>query len=303
MKKKPIKIAYLLLCHKNPEQVNLLTQELCKKKDSVYIHWNQKTYQTCVPKLFPNEQIHILPYPESYPVSWGDFSICLAQLQLIRTALKEDYDYFFSVSGQDFPIVSQEEIHRLLEEAEGNDFIDVIQKDSPYYQVFSKRNQVFHPRFMIGTNLFSTLTRHLWYFVTGGKYKTFPCFFKESPFETLYYGSNWWCLSKDTLTKMIAYYDKCPNIQTFFSSSVCSDECLFQSLFMASSHQKKRQNNLTYIDWSEGKNHPKTLTIRDFETLIQNPYHKCMARKFDKNTDENILFRLQETINLPMEEP
>ena len=59
---------------------------------------------------------------------------------------------------------------------------------------------------------------------------------------------------------------------------------------MKKKKKKKREDYLHYVDWSEGGNSPKTLTIDDYEKLKASD--KLMARKFDIGTDINILNHL-----------
>ena len=62
----------------------------------------------------------------------------------------------------------------------------------------------------------------------------------------------------------------------------------FQTIIMNSKYGAKVCNdNLRYIDWSEGKNNPKVLTKDDFSLI--NSSNKLFARKFDSNVDEQVL--------------
>ena len=76
-------------------------------------------------------------------------------------------------------------------------------------------------------------------------------------------------------------------MKTYFSGSVCSDECFMQTLFMQTTYAGSQAGMLTYVDWSEGKRSPKTLTIDDKENLISSD--KLFARKFDIKTDRDVL--------------
>ena len=54
-------------------------------------------------------------------------------------------------------------------------------------------------------------------------------------------------------------------------------------------------NNLRYIDWSEGNNSPKTLSIKDINQILKSD--KLIARKFDIDIDKEILQTLTNIIN------
>ena len=290
-----MKNAYLILCHKNPHQVNLLTKELCRDGSQVFLHWDKTNYRECVPQLTLQKNVTVIPYEESISVGWGEFSICEAQLTLCHYALKKQPDYVFNLSGQDFPLWSQQEIKKYLTQQNGTNFIDILNESSPYYKNFEKRNQLFHRKFLRKNTFGARCLRKIYYLLTGGMSYTFPFFRRKAPLP-LYYGSNWWCLTGECLQELVSLYDSTPDLQKFFQGSICSDECLFQSLFMKSSYRNTNQSNLTYIDWSEHKASPKTFLSADKNVLLAQS-EKCFARKFDIQKDEEILLTLQQRIH------
>ena len=74
---------------------------------------------------------------------------------------------------------------------------------------------------------------------------------------------------------------------SYFKHCSTPDESFFQTLVMNSPYKDKRKDYLHYIDWSEGKSSPKTLTMEDVEKLKNSD--KLMARKFDIKFDREIL--------------
>ncbi|MEL4486220.1 beta-1,6-N-acetylglucosaminyltransferase, partial [Shewanella algae] len=78
--------------------------------------------------------------------------------------------------------------------------------------------------------------------------------------------------------------DKQPSLQRFFKYTWGSDEFVFQTLLYNSEFKKDMVNeNYRYIDWSEGKPNPKTLTITDFTLIAES--NAFFARKFDQDMD------------------
>lgn len=290
-----MKIAYLILCHKNPHQVNLLTKELCRDGNQIFLHWDQRSYKKYVPCLTPRKGLTIIPYEKTGQVSWSDFSICEAERMLCGYAAQQTFDYVFYLSGQDFPLWSQQEIKDYLSQRMGTNFIDILNETSPYYKNFEKRNQLHHWNFLRKNTFGARCLRKIYYWLTGGTTYTFPFFKRKAPLP-LYYGSNWWCLTGECLRELVSLYDNTPGLKKFFQGSICSDECLFQSLFMKSSYRNTNQPNLTYIDWSEHKASPKTFSLTDKPVLFTQS-EKCFARKFDTLKDEEILFALQQRIH------
>lgn len=54
-------------------------------------------------------------------------------------------------------------------------------------------------------------------------------------------------------------------------------------------------NNLRYVDWSEGKVNPKTLPMEDAEKLKNS--EKLFARKFNTEVDNKILAYIGNTMH------
>lgn len=53
-------------------------------------------------------------------------------------------------------------------------------------------------------------------------------------------------------------------------------------------------DDLRYVDWTGGGDHPKVLTLRDLDALLASS--KLFARKFDPTVDEVVLDRLDATV-------
>ena len=98
-----IKIAYLLVAHKSPEQVNLFINQLLDYGDcDVYVHVDKKN-----PELY--EKIIDSPRVMKcsiYDVRWGSSEIVKAAFELMRRAKEADknYTHMYFGSGQDLLI-------------------------------------------------------------------------------------------------------------------------------------------------------------------------------------------------------
>ena len=82
----------------------------------------------------------------------------------------------------------------------------------------------------------------------------------------------------------------------FFATCSTPDESFFHTLVMNSPYVEGVKDYLHYIDWSEDKNSPKTLTIEDLEKIRDSG--KLMARKFDISIDDNIVSCLFDSIKM-----
>lgn len=272
----------MCLCHKNPEQINLLTGALMHPDIDIYLHIDKKAQMQDL--LKKGSHVFMLPDQERIDVQWASISQVTATLHLIRYARKKkDYDYFWLISGQDFPIKSIKEIYTYILNRHNKNFINLFSAKRHNL----KRNELFYPQWLIGKAFYKRVLKRLLVGVTGGYYHTFAPF-KRHPLPLDYYfGSQWWCLSKEVIEWMLQYLQQNPSYYAFFQNSVCPDECFFQTLFMNSPYRENREEHLTYVNWKENSISPDILTVRDYKELMNSSY--LMARKFDINVDKDII--------------
>lgn len=284
-----MRIAFLITCHKNADQINVLTERLSSCGDDVYIHVDKKSTLDRT-KLVVGDHVKLLTKEESITVGWAEFSQCEATLALIRLALSSgiEYDYIWLLSGQDFPIKSMAEIRNVLSQDLSVPYIDVIPREKVERLAFDKRNDLAHPMCLIGKKPYQRVLRRVWYLLSGGKRKTWFLFQKARPVEQLHYGSSWWCLPCDCVKQMMVFLELTDGYNRYFSSSLCSDESFFQTLFMQTDYAGRQVGNRTYIDWSKGESSPKTFTKEDYPTLSNLPQRYLLARKVDFATDPEL---------------
>ena len=85
---------------------------------------------------------------------------------------------------------------------------------------------------------------------------------------------------KQVATLASDYLDKNTNVARFFKLTWAPDEMIFQTVLYNSDFRNKiSNNNLRYIDWTEGKASPKTLSMEDAKYLLQSG--ALFARKFN----------------------
>ena len=118
-----MKIAYIVLCHKNVQQINKLLDLLYDEESAFFIHIDKKANIQKSIHVKPN--IHILPNDKRIDIKWGNISMIEATRNLIEAVFDDDkkYDYIWLMSGQDFPLRSKEDIKEYLEQNKGKNFI------------------------------------------------------------------------------------------------------------------------------------------------------------------------------------
>ena len=277
-----VRIAFLLMCHKNAAQVNHLIDRLSTENRDFYVHVDSKS------QIFDeiNWSEHVIPAKRRIDVKWGQVTLCDAEITLIETALEsgKKYDYYWLISAQDFPIKANEYIDAFLEENNGANFIDVIDVSHPAHLNKVKRNELYYPTWMLKRTLFSKIIYNL-YLVISGKKKTFSFFKrKNSTGLTFRFGAQWFCLTQECIDYVYGEIRNKPEIYNFFKNSVVPDESFMQTLIANSPFFESVKPKVLYVDWSQGKANPKTLGNEDVEALRKSD--KLIARKFEVITPE-----------------
>lgn len=81
-----MKVAFLMQCHKNPEQINLLLDALNHPMADVFVHVDKKS-QEIKDKITQREGVYILPESQCVDVQWAQYSQVEATLQLLSAAV------------------------------------------------------------------------------------------------------------------------------------------------------------------------------------------------------------------------
>lgn len=273
---------YLILAHKNIEQVALLVNTLlasgrgsiCFVHFDARLSFNPDIYR--FKNLVPDKTCVILE--ERISVTWGGFSMVLATLNLIIKALNfgnGKFDYCSLISGQDFPIKKHSEIKRLLSNSHNSEFINCE-------AIPRKHNWQYHN---------GGLDRYLYYWITDEycvvgkpadlqrKVETHEK--KHLPYGIvkLFGGSQWWTLTYDCLDYIIDFVNSHSDYVDFYRSSLIPDESFFQTIVKNSIFSDRVAKNLRFIDWKTGPEYPRVLRENDIERIVQSP--EIFARKFD----------------------
>jgi len=279
-----MKLAILLLTHKNPEQVQRLIKSLQHPSIKIFLHADKKSEWD--KNIFSAE---IIVVKENTRVYWGDFSPVQATLNGMKEIRNSqyDFDYFILLSGQDYPIKSINTLLYFLETNKGKEFIQHTPLSKEGWSDAMSRYQYYHYR--------KNKNKAAWFFYT--LLRTFMKLtgLKRKPPMPIWGGSQWFTITKKAFNYILSYTEEHPEFISFMKKSNFTDELFFQTLLMNSSFSNNCINdNLRYIDWDaqHGKkvSSPKTLTLGDYDQLQQSP--AFFARKFDTTIDNAILDKI-----------
>jgi len=280
-----MKVAHIILVHNKPLQLKKLLKSLEHADCKAFVHLDRKCNFQDFAFLEKHSFVELISDRQN--VTWGGFSIVKAIMASIRQIVKSPvkYDYINLISGQDYPLKSPEAFMSFLEKNPGKVFMEYHLPGHSWLEDAKERLSLYHLtdfKFKGSTRLERVIN--------------FLLPEQKMPKGFVFIGhSGWFTLDWASAAYVVDYFENNKSFIWKFKWSWGSDEILIQSILYNSPHQHKMvNNNLRYIDWSEGKVSPKILTMADREKLKTTD---CFfGRKFDMNIDESILNYIDQAI-------
>jgi hypothetical protein len=275
-------LGYIILAHTLPDHLVRLVRRLETKTARFFIHVDarapNRVMETVERELGEVPHVRLL---SRRPVHWAAFSQVEAALAGVRAFLEspEKLSYGVLLTGQDYPLHPADAIERKLEEAEGHSFMTY----RPSTGRFLKR-----------------VTRRHWHRTVLGRKLRLPnrlvpiTFRRSLPAGVRpYHGSGHWCLHR----KCLEYVSSRPREEIeWFRWASSPDEALFQTTLVNSPLAGTIVNDdLRYVDWSEGGASPRVLTAYDLDRMLAS--HCLFARKFDPRVDADVIDALDASID------
>ncbi|WP_229317524.1 beta-1,6-N-acetylglucosaminyltransferase [Larkinella sp. C7] len=272
-----LKLAHLILAHGQPEQLSRLIQSLQHPNADFYIHIDEKTDLTPFLKMRKNLNVFFIRKREK--VFWGAYSIVQATLngfeEIVASGIP--YAYINLLSGQDYPLRPPGFIHDFLKENAGTQFMEFLSVDYEWHEALPRVKKY-----------------HLINYSFTGKYAVEKLLNavlpnRKAPENLTFVGrSQWFTITLGAVRYILLYLREHPQVVRFFKMTWGADELIFQTILYNSAFKPAMRNeNLRYIDWSEGNASPKTLTVAD-ETALRDS-GKLFARKFNSTTEPEIM--------------
>lgn len=278
-------VGHVILAHKDPNQLRRLVLSLQHPEALIMIHLDRKTDIKGFKDLFNRPGIHFVRKRVS--VSWGGFSQIKATLNSLEELLviAPFVKYINLLSGQDYPVRKLSEFHEFLQNNSEGAFMEFLPLNDPWVQKSKDRFNRYH----------------LADFSFFGKFKVeriMDALLPKRAFPKDFYltgKSQWFTIDSECARYVLNFIKEHKHIYSSFTYSWGSDELFFQSILYNSPLKNRLQNNnLRYIDWSENKSSPKTLTLLDLSKIEDS---NCFfARKFDEGIDKAILNHLDENV-------
>lgn len=279
-----MKIAHLILAHSEPSQLERLIKSLWHEHSYFFIHLDLKS--SLDPFDYLQKENKVFFIRNRIEVSWGTYSLVQATLNGFEEILEDpiQFDFINLMSAQDYPLKSPDYIYNFLVRNKGKAFMHCLSIETEW-----KEAQIRLQKYDFGTFSFKGKYRlqAIWNAIVPAR---------KMPEGLKPYGrSQWLTLPRECVIYALQYLKENPDTEKFFRYTWAADELIFQTILYNSSFRDYIINdNLRYIDWSERKTSPKTLTMADAECLLGSP--RLFARKFSEKVDVGILDLIDSTI-------
>ncbi|WP_170445170.1 DUF5928 domain-containing protein [Ruegeria arenilitoris] len=269
------KIAYILLCHKDPDAIIAQAERLTAAGDCMAIHFDASAsaqdfdrIQTAL-KSNPN----VTFAARRIKCGWGEWSLVQATLNAVQAAVEAfpRATHFYMLSGDCMAIKTAEYAHRFLDETD-KDFIESHDFfESDWIKTGMKEDRLIYRHY------FNERTQSKLFYAAYEAQKRLGLT-REIPEDLqIMIGSQWWCLRRRTIEMILDFLRQRRDVVRFFSTTWIPDETFFQTLVRHLIPKIEIENRtLTFLMFSD-YGMPVTFYNDHYDLLLTQDY--LFARK------------------------
>ncbi|WP_108484472.1 DUF5928 domain-containing protein [Oceaniglobus ichthyenteri] len=244
------RIAFLLLCHKDPDAVIQQARRLTAAGDFMAIHFDARAaapdYQRIYDALKDNPKVVFAK--KRIKCGWGAWSLVQATLYAVQAAVDAfpRATHFYMLSGDCMAIKSAEYAHRYLDDDDA-DFIESVDYfESDWIKTGFKEERLIYRHF------FNERT-HRWWFYTSYEMQKRLGLKRDVPSDLqMMIGSQWWCLRRRTVEAVLEFCRQRPDVMRFFRTTWIPDETFFQTIVRHLVPETQiRSRTLTFLVFSD----------------------------------------------------
>ncbi len=309
---------YIILAHKNPDQVKRLVKRLEYDNVYFYIHIDKSIdIKPFLEAMKGIKNINFLNGKDRIKCIWADFSIVQATINCINKVLSDNREgYTILLSGQDYPLHPNKDIYTHFEINNGIHYISGVPLPKStwenggmdrirnyHFQLSDRRNDKIGIPSVWDINFYVHFKRYNNYLKKLIKKRIIPSQIlipRRYPFKKLfpYGGSQWWALPNSTLKLIIQFSFENKKIIRYFKHVHIPDEVFFSSIVHKLIPVEYIHASATYVNWDHPGISPKTFTIDDLELILKQKKEYLFCRKFDTSLDDEILNKIDEELSL-----
>ena len=244
------RIAFILLCHKDPEAVIAQAEQLTATGDYVSIHFDGRAPDAVFARiheaLSPNPSVAFAQ--RRIKCGWGEWSLVAATIEAIRAALAAfpRASHFYMLSGDCMPAKSAAYAHAFLDR-EDADFIESVDfYESGWIKTGMVEDRLIYRHFFNERN-------SKWLFYKSLNAQRALGLSRQVPEDIeMMIGSQWWCLRRRTVEAIMDFIAERRDVMRFFSTTWIPDETFFQTLVRHLVPDAEiRSRSLTFLMFSD----------------------------------------------------
>jgi hypothetical protein len=285
-----MKLAFLIFAHTAPNQLARLIKRLSSPNNILYVFVDKKAdidkFKAAITEI-PSENVRWIKNRKS--ISWGDFTLVDAYLSAFEEILEQgpEPDYILTISGQDYPIATNEMINHWLARHRNQSIIEytLVNEDAPhilhrlenYFLLVKRHHSIVYPHPNPNTprrKLFNALLR-----LSG----MFPLP-RRRPLPEYYFGTNWMQLKPIAAKYLIDFARRNPAVVKYFRLVQSPDELFCQTVLLNAPESVRGEicnKRLTYMQWDRGENsYNIPISLDEIPAMLSSG--RFFARKFDE---------------------
>jgi hypothetical protein len=269
------RIAYILLCHKDPAAIVAQALRLVAGGDFVAIHFDANAPAASFAQIKTDlaDTPSVVLAQKREKCGWGEWSLVRATLNAVEAAVTAfpEATHFYMVSGDCMPIKTADYAHGVLD-AEDVDYIESFDFfDSDWIKTGMKEDRLIYRHFF-------NERVHKWMFYQSMALQRRLGLTRQVPGDLqIMIGSQWWCLRRATIEAILEFIRDRPDVIRFFRTTWIPDETFFQTLVRhLVAEAQIRSRSLTFLMFSD-YGMPVTFYNDHFDMLLAQDF--LFARK------------------------
>lgn len=222
------KIAYILLCHKDPDAIIKQARRLTAAGDYISIHFDASAaktdYQAITQAL--GEDANVTFSRTRIKCGWGEWSLVQATLHALEAAVDQfpRATHFYMLSGDCMPIKTAEYVHEFLDDNDA-DFIESFDYfESDWIKTGWREERLIYRHW------FNERTQKRLFYGMFELQKRLKLTRKVPQDIQVMIGSQWWCLRRQTVEQVLEFSKKRRDVMRFFRTTWIPDETFFQTV-------------------------------------------------------------------------
>lgn len=243
------KIAFILLCHRDPEAIIRQARRLTARGDYIAIHFDaragKQAFATIRDGLSDNDRV---AFARRVRCGWGEWSLVRATLNAVEAAERAfpRATHFYMVSGDCMPIKSARYLHDFLDHND-RDFIESFDYFNSGWIKTGLREERLIYRHFVNERKHKTL-----FYALLGLQQRLGLKRRVPPDLEMRIGSQWWCLRRETIEKVLEFTGRRRDILRFFRTTWIPDETFFQTIVRhLVPHHQIESRTLTFLMFSD----------------------------------------------------